>query len=62
MAAKEGLRAIAKTIRAMGAFSAAFFAWSAFDANANWRDFFLLTAAFLGGSWMVAWIIDKFAE
>lgn len=62
MASREGLRAIAKTIRAAGAFSAAFFAWSAFDADANWKDFLLVTAGFLGVSWTIAWIIDKLAE
>ncbi len=62
MAAKEGLRAIAKTVRAVGAFSAAFLAWSAFDAGGSWKDFFLVTVGFLGGALVIAWIIDRFAE
>jgi hypothetical protein len=62
MAAREGLRTIAKMIRAVGAFSAAFFAWSAFDADANWKNFFLLTVGFLGVSWTIAWVLDKLAE
>ncbi len=62
MAAREGLKAVAKTIRALGAFSAAFFAWSAFDAGADWKEFFFTTAGFLGVAWMIAWVIDKFAE
>lgn len=63
MALRDRLRAIAKTIRAFGAFSAAFFAWMVFDgSDPNYKDFFLVTAALLGLSWMIAWIIDKFAE
>lgn len=62
MAANEGLRAIAKTVRAVGAFSAAFFAWSTFDAGGSWRDFAVVTAGFLGGALAIAWIIDRFAE
>ncbi len=60
--ARQGLKAVAKAIRAFGAFSAAFFAWSAFDAGGSWKDFFLVTAGFLGVAWTVAWIIDRFAE
>lgn len=63
MALRDGLRAVAKTIRAAGAFSAAFFAWMTFDGgDPNYKDFFLVTAAILGLSWTAAWIIDKFAE
>lgn len=62
MAERQGLKAVAKAIRAMGAFSAAFFAWSALDANADWKEFSLLTAGFLGVAWTVAWIVDRFAE
>ncbi len=62
MAARERLKAVAKTIHALGAFSAAFFAWSAFDAGADWKEFSLVTAGVLGVSWALAWSIDKFAN
>lgn len=61
MAFRDGLKAIAKTIRAAGAFSVAFFAWMVFDGSEpNYKDFFLVTAAILGLSWQERWLCQLF--